>query len=577
VQAGSVWTDSARTIARPETMNAAPSSSLGLAGRLGLCALAVAVWAVTVDAQRGAPSSPAAPAAAAQPQPEPWTDPLGRSTPRGTARGFLDAARNGDYARAALYLNTRRRDEPELARKLFAVLDARLPARLVRISDEPDGSDPATPNREVVGIIEGSEGPAEVVLERVERDTEPGPVWLISPATITAAVVQYDELANSRWNGLVPAFMLRTRVGGLRLVDLLALLTGLPLLYFATILLNRVLTPLVGLRFRAAGSEERQSVLPGSARLLLVVIAARWLTTALPLSFAVRRIFSTLATLIIIATITRLLMLIGGEVERHLLSRVAPLNRGTAASLVRLLRRGADLLILFAAVIAVLFVFGVYPTPALAGLGVGGIAVALAAQKTLENVIAGASIIFDQAVKVGDFLKMGEIQGTVDHIGLRSTRIRTLDRTVVSVPNGQIANVSLETFSVRDKFWFHPAVGLVYETRPEQIREIVDGIRRMLLEHPLIDLPSVRVRFLRLGASSLDIDIFAYLQARDWNHFLEIQEQLLFGITEIVSRAGTSIAFPSQTMYLAGPGDSSYLGGSAGASLGASKLPPSAR
>ena len=544
--------------------------------RIGLCALAVVLWAVAVAAQKGAPSPPAAPAAAAQPQPEPWTDPLGRSTPRGTARGFLDAARNGDHARAALYLNTRRKDEAELARKLFAVLDARLPARLVRISDEPEGSDPAAPNREVVGIIEGSEGPAEVVLERVDRDTEPGPIWLISQATITAAVVQYDEIANSRWNGLVPAFLLRTRVGGLRLVDILALLTGLPLLYFATVLLNRALTPLVGLRFRSAGPE-RRSVLPAAARLLLVVIAARWLTSALPVSFAVRRFLSTLATLIIIATIARLLMLIGAEVERHLLSRVAPLNRGTAASLVRLLRRGADVLILFAAVVAVLFVFGVDPTPALAGLGVGGIAVALAAQKTLENVIAGASIIFDQAVKVGDFLKMGEIQGTVDHIGLRSTRIRTLDRTVVSVPNGQIANVSLETFSARDKFWFHPAVGLVYETRPEQIREVVDGIRRMLLEHPLIDLPSVRVRFFRLGASSLDVDVSAYLEARDWNHFLEIQEQLLFGITEIVSRAGTSIAFPSQTMYLAGAGDSSYLGGSAGGSLGASKLPPSAR
>jgi MscS family membrane protein len=191
------------------------------------------------------------------------------------------------------------------------------------------------------------------------------------------------------------------------------------------------------------------------------------------------------------------------------------------------------------------------PTPALAGLGVGGIAVALAAQKTLENVIAGASLIFDQAVRVGDSLKVGTIEGTVDHIGLRSTRIRTLDRTVVSVPNSQIANLSLETFSARDKFWFHPIIGLRYETTPDQLRTVVNAITQLLRDHQSIESPSVRVRFVRLGASSLDVEVFAYAYARDWPQFLELQEQLLFGVTDIVSRAGTEIAFPSQTMYLA--------------------------
>jgi MscS family membrane protein len=95
-------------------------------------------------------------------------------------------------------------------------------------------------------------------------------------------------------------------------------------------------------------------------------------------------------------------------------------------------------------------------------------------------------------------------------------------------------------------------VGLVYETTPEQLHQVVDGIRQLLTEHPLVDVSSVRVRFIRLGAFSLDIDVFAYLLARDWSHFLEIQELLLFGITEIINRAGTSIAFPSQTTYVAG-------------------------
>jgi MscS family membrane protein len=123
---------------------------------------------------------------------------------------------------------------------------------------------------------------------------------------------------------------------------------------------------------------------------------------------------------------------------------------------------------------------------------------------------------------------------------------------MISIPNSQIANASVETLSVRDKFWFHPAVGLVYETAPSQLRTVLDGIRKMLDEHPRIDRQSVRVRFLNLGAFSLDVDVFAYVFARDWNHFLEIQEEFLFGITDIVAKAGTQIAFPSQTMYVAG-------------------------
>jgi MscS family membrane protein len=206
--------------------------------------------------------------------------------------------------------------------------------------------------------------------------------------------------------------------------------------------------------------------------------------------------------------------------------------------------------VIFCAVFATLRLLGIDPTPALAGLGVGGIAIALAAQKTLENVIAGASLVVDQAVRVGDFLKVGEIVGEVDHIGLRSTRIRTMDRTIVSIPNSQIANASLETLSARDKFWFRHVIGLRYETTPEQLRRIVAEIQRLLAGEPFIDPSSVRVRFFRLGAFSLDVELFAYLRARDWNHFLEIQEQLLFAITTLVERAGAQIAFPSQTMYV---------------------------
>jgi MscS family membrane protein len=104
--------------------------------------------------------------------------------------------------------------------------------------------------------------------------------------------------------------------------------------------------------------------------------------------------------------------------------------------------------------------------------------------------------------------------------------------------------------SARDKFWFHPVVGLRYETTADQLQTVLSAIRRMLDQHSSISRESVRVRFFRLGPSSLDIDVFAYVFATDWNQFLEIQEQLLMHITDIVGRAGTSFAFPSQTVYV---------------------------
>ena len=399
-----------------------------------------------------------------------------------------------------------------------------------------------------------------IVVERVEREKS-GPIWLFSGGTLDAVPALYQQLATSRAEAWLPRVFFDKRVASVRLLDWLAVLLGLPVLYLATSLLNRLLTPLVRLAWRRlfrVPDDGGRNALPAPARLLLLAVVSRFLLPSLPLSLLLREFLTNAATLLTIISGAWLLVLLNGEVEAHALRRL-PSSNTAAVSLLRVGRRGIDVLVIFVALLVTLRHFGVDPTPALAGLGVGGIAVALAAQKTLENVIAGASLIFDQAVRVGDFLKMGEISGTVDHIGLRSTRIRTLDRTIVSVPNSHIANVSLETISARDKFWFHPVVGLRYETTPEQLTSVVDGIRELLQSHGAVERESVRVRFLRLGPFSLDVDVFAYLHARDWNHFLEIQERLLFGVTEIVNRAGTSIAFPSQTMYVANPQETSVV------------------
>jgi MscS family membrane protein len=204
----------------------------------------------------------------------------------------------------------------------------------------------------------------------------------------------------------------------------------------------------------------------------------------------------------------------------------------------------------FVALLAALHYLGVNPNAALAGLGVGGIAVALAAQKTLENVIGGASIIFDGAVRVGDLLKVGETLGTVEDIGLRSIRLRTYDRTVFTVPNGQIANVSLENLSLRDTFWFHHIFSLRYETTAAQMRSVLQRITGLLEKYPLVKHFPTPVRFLRLSAYSLDVEILTHLAASDLGHFFELQGQLLLETMEVIEAAGVRLAIPRANCLL---------------------------
>jgi MscS family membrane protein len=441
-----------------------------------------------------------------------------------------------------------------LAHQLFVVLDARLPATLTQLSDVPEGSraNPLRLDREIIGKVPSGQGDVEIVLSRFTggRTT---PVWLFSRECLDSIPGLYEEITERQSDRPLSRF-LRERVGHFRFLESLSVLIGLVACYALTLMLNRVLSGLLGRywprAFQAATSAGR-NVVPLPARLLILALVARWMLANLSLSLFVREFWTNVARSVTIATIVWLLILLDGEIEAYILRRFPPSQAG-ATSLLRLIRRAADVLVILFGLFALLHLFAIDATPALAGLGVGGIAVALAAQKTLENVVAGASIIFDKAVRVGDTLQVGTVVGTVNHIGLRSTWIRTLDRTMITIPNSQIANASVETLSVRDKFWFHPTVGLVYETTPDQLRAVVEGVRKMLDEHPLIDRQSVRVCFTRLGAFSLDVDVSAYLFARDWNHFLEIQEQFLFGVTEVVASAGTQIAFPSQTMYVAG-------------------------
>jgi len=186
----------------------------------------------------------------------------------------------------------------------------------------------------------------------------------------------------------------------------------------------------------------------------------------------------------------------------------------------------------------------------IAGLGVGGLAIALAAQPTIENLIGGLNLFADKPIRVGDFCKYGGDIGTVEAIGIRSTRIRGIDRTVTTIPNAALAKMPIVNFTRRDRMLLHTMIRLRYETTPEQLRYVLVKLREMLLGHPRVDPDPARARLSEFSESALGIEVFAYVRTGDWGEFLGIREDLMLRILSIVEESGTSIAYPSQTLYL---------------------------
>ncbi|HZS60315.1 MAG TPA: mechanosensitive ion channel family protein [Gemmatimonadaceae bacterium] len=495
-------------------------------------------------------SAPATPGGA---QTEPATDPLGRESPRGTVVGFIRVFRQNNAEAASVYLNTNLRGAAaaKLAQQLYMVLDSRLPARLTEVSDRPEGglANPLKPDQDVVGTISTANGPLDVIVERVNRGPA-GRIWLFSRQTLQAIPDVADEVNLVSVDPFIPRVM-TVRIGGVRLFAWIVLTLLVPLSYWLIGLLGRLMGHFATF-WRSPTRGSARQIFPGFVRLLILAGVLRWLVTALDLPLIERQFWTIVIAMFTIVSCVWVVLVLTTVGERYCLKRSRTSGHPEMTALLRLLRQATDVVVLALGGLLTLNYFGIAPTAVLAGLGIGGIAVALAAQKTLENVIGGLSIIFDKAVSVGDSLKLGDTEGTVASIGLRSTRIRTLDRTIVSVPNSQIATANIETLSSRDKFWFHHVVGLGYETTSEQMHAVLDGIRSHLAAHPTIDpREPIRVRFKRFGPFSLEIEVFAYVLAEDWDRFLETQQELLMAIMGLVERAGTAIALPSQVVQLA--------------------------
>jgi MscS family membrane protein len=506
------------------------------------------------DAVKAHGHEPSAKAPIAQDVP---VDDFDRGTPRRAVAGFLKAAHADDYRRAAEYLDpgglppdVAKTLGPQLARHLKIVLDQKLPIDIDSLSDSPAGhlQDALPPDMEEVGAIETSGGTVHIRLQQVPRD-DGIKIWKISAATLQAIPDLYKRYGYGLLGELLPRVFVETEFLDTQLRQWLALLILIGLGYALGVLVTTLALRLLWRRHRELVPVLNRLVLQ-PVRLLILVLFLSFGRRPLEFSLTADRILSALEEILLIFAVAWIILRAVESCEAIVRSHALRRNKAILLPLLPVLRKSAKILIAVLAIVAVLDSFGVNVITVLAGLGIGGIAVALAMQKTLGDFIGGITLYADQPGLVGEFCRFGNTVGTVEEVGLRSTRVRTLDRTVVTIPNSEFSNLQIENFTRRDRIWYHPTIHLCYETTPDQIRYILVEVHRLLYAHPKVDSTSARIRFVGFGSSSLDFEIFSYVTVTDYGEYLEIAEDLNLRIMDIVGAAGSSFALPSRTTYV---------------------------
>jgi len=239
---------------------------------------------------------------------------------------------------------------------------------------------------------------------------------------------------------------------------------------------------------------------------------------------------------------------------RHARNLVYGKDRASTQSLMLLVERMLQALIVIIAITTLLIVLGVASKTALAILGVVGVALALGAQKTVENLLGGIFLLSDKALAVGDYCTIGNQSGTVEDVTLRSVRIRTQQQTLVSLPAGSLAQAGIENFATRRKIMILTTLRLRYGTRVEQLRNILGGIQSLLLKNPKIEPDSTYVRLVNFGAEAIELELFAYVLTTDAEEFRIARQELLLEVAALIENAGSALT-PTRYIQLRQDGD----------------------
>jgi len=491
------------------------------------------------------------------------SDPLGRATPSGSVYGFLQAAQSGNYTIAAQYLQMnaahRQAEGEQIANKLNAVLNSKAftPGGRLGSFTLPEGTlqEGVPLGRQKLGTMSSGDVEDDLELVRVS-DPSAGKIWLISSETLAKVPELYDQVEARQVESKLPAVLVKHQIAGMPLWQWLALLLALPVAagigWIVLVVLEIPMRWWARRRGHVDIANWRSVSAP--AWLLTGTLVHQFFVRYLGIALLPRHYYFQFSSIALIVSMTWIVW----RAVRWSLRRVRnrALARGLAGtgSLMLLGERILKAVIFSVGALAVLGNLGFNMSTALAGLGIGGLAIGFGAQQTIANLFGGVSVLGDEVFRVGDVCRFGDRTGVVEDIGLRSTRIRTDERTLVAIPNGTVATINLENLSRRDKILFQTKLGLRPESKPDHVRFVLAEIRRLLYSHAKVETNSVRVRLTDIAGSSLSVEVVAYILTRDFNEFAAVREDLLLRIMDVLEDSGGGLALPSQTLYLSRDG-----------------------
>jgi MscS family membrane protein len=480
---------------------------------------------------------------------EELSDPFERDTPRGAMNAFMHALEEDDFDLATRYMDLRympsqyrRVEGKELARMLDFVISRRLRVDLGGLSDEREGdlTDGFPRSREVLGVIEFGEEHIPLYLQRV-RSEQGMQVWNMSSVTVAGIVDLYDKLEYPpvvKWfESNVPAGKLLGLEYFKWVIILLSMAVAYPFAYALGLLMTRILS--------RRGSPLRPRLRAFFTRpiaFLLIFIVGRWVLLDLGMGVSAMRIAKSNTSIVIVST---WVIISGINVFRDVLTiRLRKRERLAATVLMRPIANSLKGIVVLAAVLMWLDNIGFNISTLLAGLGVGGLALALALQKPLEDLFGAITIFTQQPIRAHDFCRFGTVVGTVEEIGLRSTRIRTLDDTLVTVPNARMASEYIENYSARSTIRYRAELCLLYNTTAGQLRKILAETVVLLEENTRLVVGETRARLKSLGKHGFEIEVIGHVETTEYVEYLEVAEKLNLGITQIVASAGAKFVSP---------------------------------
>ena len=486
------------------------------------------------------------------------SDPLDRTTPSSAVLGFLRAAQSGDYGIAAQYLQmnaARRQAEGEqLATQLKYVMDGTAFSGRVGNFTQPEGipQEGVPFGRQRIGTMASGDVEVDLDLVRVS-DPVAGKIWLVSSDTLAKVPELYDQVEARQVEHKLPSVLVKHQLGGMPLWQWLALLLALPVAaaisWLVLVLLEIPLRWWA--RWRGHSDIANWRSVSGPAWLLAGTLVHEFFVRYLGIALLPRHYYFQTASIALIVGFAWIAWRALRWFLRGVRTRALSHGHAGTGSLMLLGERIVKAVIVVTGAFAALTTLGFNMSTALAGLGIGGLAIGFGAQQTIANLFGGVSILGDEVIRVGDTCRFGDRTGTVEDIGLRSTRVRTEERTLLAIPNGTVATINVENLSRRDKILFKTTLGFRPETKADHLRYVLSEIRRMLYSHPKIDTKSVRVRLTEIAAAgSLSVEVVSYVLTVDFNEFAAVREDLLLRIMDLVDDAGASVALPSQTLYI---------------------------